>query len=116
MKIALYIEDGLEQIVLTSESKTEEAILGRMHDGSREVSIHQGAFYAACRGGWVREFKDDKSTMIVLRPAATAGSLPEPLATMATQQGCGLSAAEEAKAAHDRGETAWLDQAHKACN
>lgn len=78
MKIALYIEDGLEQIVLTPETKTEESILGKLHDGDRELSIKRGGFYN-CQGGWVRhskiydqsiyggnERKDDESTMIVL--------------------------------------------------
>lgn len=69
MKIALYIEDGLEQIVLTPESDTEKAILAKIHDGSRELSIKRGAFYE-CRGGWVRHGRgtEDDSTMIVLRP------------------------------------------------
>lgn len=82
MKIALYIEDGLEQIVLTPESDTEKAILGKLTDGSRELSIKHGSFYE-CRGGYVRnepsywtssmyapsERRSDESTMIVLRPA-----------------------------------------------
>lgn len=80
MKIALYIEDGLEQIVLTPETDTEKGILGKMHDGTRELSIKHGSFYA-CQGGWTRhakqswtdgvyfpsESRDDESTMIVLR-------------------------------------------------
>ena len=80
MKIALYIEDGLEQIVLTPESKTEQDILEKLHDGSREFSLKRGSFYA-CPGGWRRyreawdtssmyapsERRDDESTMIVLR-------------------------------------------------
>lgn len=53
MKIALYIEDGLEQIVLTPESDTEKGILGKLHDGTRQLSIFKGEFYG-CRGGWVR--------------------------------------------------------------
>lgn len=81
MKIALYIEDGLEQIVLTPQSETEKAILGKLSDGSRELSIHHGSFFE-CRGGWQRyapsymtdgvyfpsERQSDESTMIVLRP------------------------------------------------
>ena len=80
MKIALYIEDGLEQIVLTPESDTERGILGKLHDGSRALSIKAGSFYE-CRGGYQRyapsymtdgvyfpsERKNDESTMIVLR-------------------------------------------------
>ena len=73
MKIALYIEDGLEQIVLTPESDTERGIVRKLEDGSRELSIKRGKFYE-CRGGWVRQSsmgpkrEDDDSVMIVLRP------------------------------------------------
>ena len=77
MKIALYIEDGLEQIVLTPQSETEAGILHKLEDGSRELSIKRGAFYK-CRGGWVRHKSrgpydlpnsdEDESVMIVLRP------------------------------------------------
>ena len=72
MKIALYIEDGLEQIVLTPETETEKGIVGKLHDNTRELSIHSGEFYA-CEGGWMRhsrfggEGQEDKSTIIVLR-------------------------------------------------
>jgi hypothetical protein len=78
MKIALYIEDGLEQIVLTPESETEKNILGKLHDGTRSLSIKRGSFYG-CQGGWVRQQpiaygfpgvpqdREDASTMIVLR-------------------------------------------------
>lgn len=79
MKIALYIEDGLEQIVLTPESETEKGILGKIHDGSRQMELRRGSFFK-CQGGWVRYSqpwrgtydradKDDESTLIVLRPA-----------------------------------------------
>lgn len=70
MKIALYIEDGLEQIVLTPESDVERGIVGKMHKaGSRELTILQGSFYA-CRSGFVRQGQTDESTIIVLRPAS----------------------------------------------
>lgn len=79
MKIALYIEDGLEQIVLTPDSETEKGILDKIHDGTRELRIKRGAFYG-CRGGWTRwkqtsspyysDPKDDESTMIVLAKKA----------------------------------------------
>lgn len=70
MKIALYIEDGLEQIVLTPEGDTEKGILGKLHDNSRDLSIVSGAFYE-CRGGWVRQSTSDTSTLIVLRKKET---------------------------------------------
>jgi hypothetical protein len=53
MKIALYIEDGLEHIFLTPESDIETAILGKLHDGSRKLEIKQGSFFK-CAGGWMR--------------------------------------------------------------
>lgn len=79
MKIALYIEDGFEQIVLTPQSETEKAILGKLSDGSRTLSIKHGSFFE-CQGGWVRHTPywqpevqrqssgSDQSTMIILRP------------------------------------------------
>jgi hypothetical protein len=83
MKIALYIEDGLEQIVLTPETETERGIVGKMHDGDRQMTIHSGRFYGTV-GGWVRHAdeymtdfnggrREDVSTIIVLRPAAAGG-------------------------------------------
>jgi hypothetical protein len=65
MKIALYIEDGREQIVLTPESDTERSLLGKLHDGTRAISIHRGSFYP-CQGGWTRQREADESSIIVL--------------------------------------------------
>lgn len=65
MKIALYIEDGREQIVLTPTSDTEKAILAKLHDGSRVANIYRGTFYG-CVGGWTRKGESDDSTIIVL--------------------------------------------------
>jgi len=74
MKVALYIADGLEQIVLTPETDSEKGIVGKLHDNSRTLSIKRGSFYQ-CNGGWTRHgISDDESTMIVLRPIdPTAG-------------------------------------------
>lgn len=76
MKIALYVEDGLEQIVLTPETETESGIVGKLHDDGRTLSVKRGSFFK-CQGGWVRyaqpwrdtydtKDRDDDSTMIVL--------------------------------------------------
>lgn len=81
MRIALYLEDGLEQVVLTPETDAESSILEKLHDGTRELSIYRGSFYD-CRGGWKRYTpfqpssfaygtdSGDESTLIVLRPAS----------------------------------------------
>lgn len=67
MRIALYIQDGLEQIVLTPEGKTETDILAKLHDGGRTLSIKCGSFFQ-CNGGWIRHSEaTDTSTMLVLR-------------------------------------------------
>lgn len=67
MRIALYIEDGLEQIVLTPSNGTERDILKKLHEGGREISIKAGEFYQ-CQGGWTRHGSGEHSTMIVMRP------------------------------------------------
>lgn len=64
MKIALYIEDGREQIVLTPSTDTEKGILNALTNGS-VLTIHKGSFYG-CRGGWTRHGESDDSTIIVL--------------------------------------------------
>lgn len=65
MKIALYIEDSLEQIVLTPEGETETSILDKLTDIGRVFSIRQGSFYH-CQGGWIRQGSDTNSTILVL--------------------------------------------------
>ena len=70
MRIALYIEEGVEQIVLTPESDTERGIIGKLHCADRDLSIKQGSFYE-CQGGWVRQGKGEDSTFIVLRAKAS---------------------------------------------
>lgn len=67
MKIALYIEDGREQIVLTPETDTEKTLLKLLGPDTRTVQIqaYRGGFYR-CKGGWSREGRDTDSTIIVL--------------------------------------------------
>ena len=66
MKIALYVENGLEQIVLTPETDTEKSIVAKLHEEGRATSIKRGTFYA-CQGGWTRQGTSDDSTIIVMR-------------------------------------------------
>lgn len=76
MKTAFYIEDGVEQIVLTPQSEWEKSVLQLIHAGDRNMSIKQGEFYA-CQGGWSRHGSMDgeRSTIIVLskKSAKTEG-------------------------------------------
>lgn len=78
MKIAFYIEDGLEQVILTPEADYEKDMLAKLHDGSRQLEIKKGCFYY-CRGGWTRQGSDDNSTMIILHRQSEAGEPVEEL-------------------------------------
>ena len=70
MKIALYIEDGLEQVVLTPETDTERLITKKLSESKKTLSIYQGSFYH-CQGGWIRQSGDDSSAIIVMQDEET---------------------------------------------
>lgn len=70
MKVAVYIEDGQEQVVLTPETKFEENIIEDMREKNTELKIVSGSFFE-CRGGYVRNtlhssHSSDKSLIIRL--------------------------------------------------
>jgi len=67
MKTAIYIENGLLQVVLTPESTVEEMACTRLLNLT-SLEVKSGSFYA-CQGGWVRHDpdRDDKSTIFVCR-------------------------------------------------
>ena len=54
MKTAIYIEDGVVQLVVTPESEFEKNALTSFEDKELETKIFNGTFYD-CRGGWVRQ-------------------------------------------------------------
>lgn len=54
MLTAIYIEDGIVQLVLTPENKFEKEAIASFKDGKLQAQIFNGAFYD-CRGGWVRQ-------------------------------------------------------------
>ncbi len=54
MKTAIYIEDGVVQLVLTPESDFEKSVLDSFQEKELETQIFSGSFYD-CRGGWVRQ-------------------------------------------------------------
>lgn len=71
MRIALYAEEGRQQLVLTPESSTEKTLVGLLgHDTQTlKVQAYRGGFYA-CQGGWTREGAERDSLIIVMEPAA----------------------------------------------
>lgn len=73
MKTAIYIEDGVVQLVITPESDFEKSSLRAFEDKPMNAKIFSGSFYD-CRGGWVRqkghystEFGDGNDKSLILR-------------------------------------------------
>jgi hypothetical protein len=54
MKTAIYIEDGVVQLVVTPESDFEKNALSTFQDKPLDAKLFAGSFYD-CRGGWVRQ-------------------------------------------------------------
>lgn len=54
MKTAIYIEDGVVQLVITPETEFEKNALSTFRDKGIDAKLFAGSFYD-CRGGWVRQ-------------------------------------------------------------
>jgi len=54
MKTAVYIEDGVTQIVLTPETEWEKKAISQLEQQKFQAQLFAGEFYD-CRGGWVRQ-------------------------------------------------------------
>jgi len=54
MKTAIYIEDGIVQLVLTPENEFEKNALAAITKNPFEAKIFNGQFYD-CQGGWTRQ-------------------------------------------------------------
>lgn len=54
VKTAIYIEDGVVQLVITPESEFEKNALTTFKDKPMDAHLFSGGFYD-CRGGWIRQ-------------------------------------------------------------
>jgi hypothetical protein len=54
MKTAIYIEDGVMQLVITPESEFERGAFKTFEGKPIGAQLFAGSFYD-CRGGWVRQ-------------------------------------------------------------
>jgi len=54
MKTAIYIEDGVVQLVITPETEFEKNSLQIFYNKPMDAKLFEGEFYD-CRGGWVRQ-------------------------------------------------------------
>jgi hypothetical protein len=74
MKTAIYIEDGVVQLVITPETDFEKDALRSFRDKELDCKVFSGSFYD-CRGGWVRQtayyqprsYGDGNDTSLILR-------------------------------------------------
>lgn len=60
MKTAIYIEDGVVQLVMTPENDFETNALKSFKDKETSTRIYNGQFYD-CNGGWTRQKDIHKS-------------------------------------------------------
>lgn len=67
MKTAIYIEDGIVQLVLTPESEFEKEAMSSFHGKELTAKMFSGSFYD-CRGGWVRQREYYASNEVYGRP------------------------------------------------
>ena len=83
MKSAIVITDQCKQVVLTPENETDKAVLSAFKVKDKDkIQIYVGSFYDTdtspyyatyksshlqrCEGGWVREYRDSDSVIIVV--------------------------------------------------
>jgi len=88
MKTAIYIEDGVVQLVITPESEFEKSALRSFEEKPMEAKVFAGTFYD-CRGGWVRQAgyfgggmsqggdHNDRSLILRMATAKPDAGLPE---------------------------------------
>lgn len=63
MKTAIYIEDGVVQLVITPESEFEKKALTSFEEKPLSAKIFTGSFYD-CRGGWVRQNSFTQTSLV----------------------------------------------------
>lgn len=64
MKVAMFIDKGISQFVLTPESDFEKHVVSEIENNRlRNLQVFRGAFYE-CRGGWVRQGSGDDSLIL----------------------------------------------------
>lgn len=71
MKTAIYIEDGVVQLVLTPESSFERNAISSLSGKKVMTTIHEGSFYY-CQGGWFRQGNDPERSLIIKSVPAPA--------------------------------------------
>ena len=84
MITAIFIQDGVMQLVLTPETDYEKSTLKTLGEGSHECQMFNGTFYG-CAGGWYRQsrsyggsYEPREDASLIIRvdktPPSTGGS------------------------------------------
>lgn len=63
MKTAIYIEEGITQLVLTPENDWEKKVIESIETANAETLLLRGGFYE-CVGGWNRKSTTEESLII----------------------------------------------------
>lgn len=85
MKTAIYVEDGIVQLVITPQTNFEKNALSGFADKPLAVKIFEGSFYD-CRGGWIRQtahyqsctYGDNQADKSIILKVCSAESHSEP--------------------------------------
>lgn len=64
MKTAIYIADGVTQLVITPETEFEKEVFDKVDDKLLSAKIMTGSFYA-CQGGFVRQSSGNDKSLII---------------------------------------------------
>jgi len=75
MKTAIYIEDGVVQLVLTPEEEFEKNAFHTFREKRLSAKIYDGSFYK-CNGGWNRHGPDDISLILRIEQEQNDHRLP----------------------------------------
>lgn len=66
MRTAIYVEDGVTQIVITPENEFEKDIVESIENKNLSTRIVTGQFYS-CVGGWVRHTEHNAGSSIIIK-------------------------------------------------
>lgn len=64
MKTAIYVADGITQLVITPETEFEKEVFAKVDDKLLSAKIMTGSFYES-RAGFVRQSPGDDKSLII---------------------------------------------------
>jgi hypothetical protein len=70
MKVAIILQNDTKQIVFTPENESEEQAINllKVNKDNCEVRIMTGSVFGENMAGYIRQFKDTESVIILLQP------------------------------------------------